>query len=99
MTMNEGVPIETEIMMATILHLKFLSICPVRTFGPYSLSQLKEYVKSGTITDEHYACYDRKNWVRIKDIPGFKGNSDEIFDESIKLKHPGKSFHPRWKMH
>ena len=39
--------------------------------GPYSIDQLRQYVQAGNFKDDHLACYDGTNWVKIKDVPGF----------------------------
>ena len=39
--------------------------------GPYSIDQIRKYVQAGNFKDDHLACYDGKNWVKIKDVPGF----------------------------
>ena len=38
---------------------------------PYSIDQLRQYVQAGNFRDDHLACYDGTNWVKIKDVPGF----------------------------
>tara|TARA_A100001015_G_scaffold133136_1_gene147746 strand:+ start:2386 stop:3105 length:720 start_codon:yes stop_codon:yes gene_type:complete len=42
-----------------------------KNYGPYSIEQLRQYVQAGNFRDEHLACYDGANWVKIKDVPGF----------------------------
>ena len=39
-------------------------------YGPYSLPQLKEFIKKGNITTADLACYDGKNWTTVAQIPG-----------------------------
>ena len=39
--------------------------------GPYSIDQIRQYVQAGNFKDDHLACYDGKNWVKIKDVYGF----------------------------
>ena len=41
-----------------------------KNFGPYTLDQLRQYVKAGNFRGDHLACHDGKNWVKIKDLPG-----------------------------
>ena len=40
-----------------------------KNHGPYSIDQLRQYVQAGNFTDDHLACYDGTNWVKIKDVP------------------------------
>jgi hypothetical protein len=42
-----------------------------KNHGPYSIDQLRQYVQEGNFRDDHLACYDGTNWVKIKDVPGF----------------------------
>ena len=42
-----------------------------KNHGPYSIDQLRQYVQAGSFKDEHLACYDGTNWVKIKDVSGF----------------------------
>ena len=42
-----------------------------KNHGPYSIDQLRQYVQAGSFRDDHLACYDGTNWVKIKDVPGF----------------------------
>ena len=41
-----------------------------KNHGPYSIDQLRQYVQAGNFKDDHLACYDGTNWVKIKDVPG-----------------------------
>ena len=42
-----------------------------KNHGPYSIDHLRQYVQAGNFRDDHLACYDGTNWVKIKDVPGF----------------------------
>ena len=44
--------------------------------GPYTLEQIREYVKSGSFSESDQACWDGNNWKAIAEIPGFRENSD-----------------------
>jgi endonuclease YncB( thermonuclease family) len=39
-----------------------------RTHGAYSIDQLRQYVQAGSFKEDHLACYDGKNWVKVKDV-------------------------------
>ena len=41
-----------------------------KNHGPYSIDQLRQYVQAGNFRDDHLACYDGTNWVKIRDVPG-----------------------------
>ena len=42
-----------------------------KNHGPYSIDQLRQFVQAGNFRDDHLACYDGTNWVKIRDVPGF----------------------------
>ena len=42
-----------------------------KNYGPYSVEQLRSYVKAGNFKEDQPACYDGKNWVGIREIPGY----------------------------
>jgi hypothetical protein len=44
--------------------------------GPFTLDQVKEYVKFGSFFESDQACWDGNNWKTIAEIPGFRENSD-----------------------
>ena len=41
-----------------------------KNYGPYSVEQLRSYVKAGNLKEDQPACYDGKNWVPIREVPG-----------------------------
>ena len=44
--------------------------------GPFTLDQVKEYVKFGSFFESDQACWDGNNWKTIAEIPGFRESSD-----------------------
>ena len=38
------------------------------THGAYSIDQLRQYVQAGSFKEDHLACYDGTNWVKVKDV-------------------------------
>ncbi|MBT3635393.1 MAG: DUF4339 domain-containing protein [Opitutae bacterium] len=38
--------------------------------GPYSIDQLRPYLKQGSFIGDDLACHDGVNWVALKDVPG-----------------------------
>ena len=42
-----------------------------KNYGPYSIEQIRQYVKAGNFTVDQQACHDGRNWVRISDLPGY----------------------------
>ena len=42
-----------------------------KNYGPYTVEQLRSFVKAGNFKEDHLACFDGRNWVRINQVPGF----------------------------
>lgn len=59
-----------------------------KNYGPYSVEQLRSYVKAGNFKEDQAACYDRKNWVRIREVPGF---AVERFKHEVKPRSSAKT--------
>ena len=41
-----------------------------KTFGPYSIEQVRKYLKAGNFTGNDLACYDSANWTKLSQVPG-----------------------------
>ena len=39
-----------------------------KTHGAYSIDHLRQYVQTGSFKEDHLACYDGRNWVKVKDV-------------------------------
>jgi hypothetical protein len=49
-----------------------------KTYGPYSVAQLKEYIRARNFTIDDLACYDGANWVKLSQVPGIEESSSNI---------------------
>ena len=49
-----------------------------KQYGPYTVKQLREYVRQGNFTTADHACYDGQNWVTIAQVPGFAAGGDSV---------------------
>lgn len=47
-------------------------------FGPFTVEQLRQYVRQGHFTTADYACCDGQNWVTVAQIPGFATGGDSV---------------------
>ena len=75
-----------------------------KNHGPYSIDQLRQYVQAGNFRDDHLACYDGTNWVKIKDVPGLmvqakkpkpapqKAPAEKFFTMFHEIGNPEKGF-------
>ena len=41
-----------------------------KTFGPYSIEQVRQYLKAGNFTGNDLACHDGANWIKLSQVPG-----------------------------
>ena len=41
-----------------------------KTFGPYTLDQVRQYLKAGNFSGNDYACHDGVNWIKLSQVPG-----------------------------
>ena len=41
-----------------------------KTFGPYPLEQVRQFLKAGNFTGNDLACHDGANWVKLSQVPG-----------------------------
>ncbi len=70
-----------------------------KNYGPYSIDQLRQYVEAGSFRDDHLACYDGTNWVKIKDVPGFavEAKKAKPIQQKTQQKAPQKTKKMRTK--
>ena len=67
--------------------------------GPYSIDQVRQYVQAGNFKDDHLACYDGTNWIKIKDVSGFVVESKKAkpVQQKAQQKAPQKTKKMRTK--
>jgi hypothetical protein len=41
-----------------------------KTFGPYPLEQVRQYLKAGNFAGNDLACHDGANWIKLSLVPG-----------------------------
>jgi hypothetical protein len=41
-----------------------------KQYGPYTIDELRQFVKEGNFTTTDYACHDGENWVTVAQTPG-----------------------------
>jgi len=41
-----------------------------KTHGPYSIEQVRQYLKAGNFTANDLACHDGANWIKLSQVPG-----------------------------
>lgn len=68
-----------------------------KTSGPYSLEQVRQYVKGEAFSDKDLACYDGKKWIQICELPGNNVEKkpilkDQNVDKLAGNEQPKKSY-------
>ena len=41
-----------------------------KTFGPYPLEQVRQYLEAGNFKGNDLACHDGANWIKLSQVPG-----------------------------
>jgi hypothetical protein len=41
-----------------------------KTFGPYPIEQVRQYLKARNFSGNDLACYDGANWIKLSQVPG-----------------------------
>ena len=41
-----------------------------KTHGPYSIEQIRQFLKAGNFTGNDLACHDGANWIKLSQVPG-----------------------------
>ncbi len=41
-----------------------------KTYGAFTLEQVRQYLKAGNFTGNDYACHDGANWIKLSQVPG-----------------------------
>ena len=67
-----------------------------KNYGPYSVEQLRSFVKAGNFKEDQPACYDGKSWVRIRELPGFAVEPKPIKQE-VKTRTVSKTLPKKTK--
>ena len=62
-----------------------------KTFGPYSIEQVRQYLKAGNFTGNDLACHDGANWIKLSQVPG-------ITPEPVSATKPVTQAKPKKKI-
>ena len=70
-----------------------------KNYGPYTVEQLRSYVKAGNFKEDHLACFDGKNWVRINQVTGFvvEAKTQPVAPQKVAKVVPTKTKKQRTK--
>ena len=56
-----------------------------KTFGPFSVAQIKEHLRANNFVGDDLACFDGNHWIKLSDVPGVSKTPDFANDQ-IRLK-------------
>ncbi|MBT7404868.1 MAG: DUF4339 domain-containing protein, partial [Opitutae bacterium] len=55
-----------------------------KNYGPYSVSQVKEYLQTKNFDRNDLACHDGTHWIKLSQVPGMEEKSDPITQQPIQ---------------
>ncbi len=58
-----------------------------KTYGPFSVEQIRGYLKTGNFSPEDHACHDGANWTKLSQVPGIIPRSKT---QAKPIEEPGK---------
>jgi endonuclease YncB( thermonuclease family) len=61
-----------------------------KTYGPYPLEQVRQYLKAGNFTGNDYACHDGANWIKLSQVPGVAPSKPKTVAKSAVQAKPKK---------
>ena len=53
-------------------------------YGPYTVSQLREFLKTRNFEGNDLACYDGVNWVKLAEVPGIHQTPDPVLEQTTQ---------------
>ena len=57
-----------------------------KTFGPYTLDQVRQYLKAGKLSGNDYACHDGANWIKLSQVPGITPEPATATKSAVQAK-------------
>ena len=58
-----------------------------KTYGPYPLEQVRQYLKAGNFTGNDLACHDGANWIKLSQVPGITPTQEPV---AKQVEQPAK---------
>jgi hypothetical protein len=62
-----------------------------KNYGPYSVSQLREFLRKGNFEGNDLACYDGANWVKLSEVPHIYESSEPVLEQTNQNTQRSKS--------
>jgi endonuclease YncB( thermonuclease family) len=54
------------------------------SYGPYTLEQVRQYLKAGNFTGSDYACHDGANWIKLSQVPGVTASKPKTVATTVE---------------
>jgi endonuclease YncB( thermonuclease family) len=61
-----------------------------KNYGPYTIEQVRQYLKAGNFTGDDHACHDGTNWIKLSQVPG-------IAPKAVEASKPAPQAKPKKK--
>jgi len=55
-----------------------------KNFGPYTLDQVRQYLKAGNLSGNDYACHDGANWIKLSQVPGIAPSKPKTVAKQVE---------------
>ena len=57
-----------------------------KTFGPYPIEQVRQYLKAGNFTGNDLACHDGATWIKLSEVPGITPEPATATKSAVQAK-------------
>jgi endonuclease YncB( thermonuclease family) len=55
-----------------------------KTFGPYPIEQVRQYLKAANFTGNDLACHDGANWIKLSQVPGIAPSKPKTVAKQVE---------------
>ena len=55
-------------------------------YGPYTLEQVRQYLKAGNFSGNDHACHDGTNWIKLSQVPSITPKAVEVSKPAPQAK-------------
>lgn len=66
-----------------------------KNYGPYSLSAIRDFLKSGKCQENELVCCDGKNWIKLRELPGLAESPSITESKEVRAKMPESEARPK----
>jgi endonuclease YncB( thermonuclease family) len=57
-----------------------------KNYGPYTIEQVRQYLKAGNFTGDDHACHDGTNWIKLSQVPSITPKAVEVSKPAPQAK-------------